>query len=375
MNIACVQLKARPTMGLAGEYAMALLARRSSFGYDPFHPQVWDVPTWAVPILQHMKAPRLVLADRTDSLYGYDIIFGSVMACNKGRWERIVSRYPGTKFFLGGYTTPIPRANVAWCLHPYDAIVALEEAEPGFGPLHPLDPFYYPVLGKVANGVRVSMSTGCDHACSFCSVRHPTQELSWGDIMLQIAPLLGRKVGIVYVDDKTFGQASGWRDLQKVKDAIRPAGFVVQTTALQVTQMGAERMAEWAHMGIMAVEIGVESYNDLILAHYRKPARERLIDQAMGLVAGAGMLVCPNLLVGLAGETKLTYEHTCKWMESVPSLGWFNLYCLAYYSPHAQAQDDDEAKPIKSWHTEQEAADAYCGFTWLYNRAIRQMGG
>lgn len=357
------------TPPIAGDgYVTATMTAKARLGYIPFHRRCWDVPMWAVGILQHMREPNFILLDKP-KVVPHSVVFGSVMECHLAYWEEMVAINPNTHFVLGGYTKPID--GVWWCDTELDGWEMLAVLQGDSIPTRHNN--MYPRLGTVANGVRVQLSTGCSHSCDFCMVPGkgqapiPKQPLA----LQRETDGIGQPVGIVYVDDKTFGQASNWRDLAMVNRWLRPAGFVVQTTALQVTQLGAEGMAEWQAMGIIAVEIGVESYNDDILKRYRKPARVTIIDKAVDLITQAGMKVCPNIIVGMAGETAESYCNTQRFMERVPQLGWFNMYCLADYS--GSGEDVDESSPLKSWQSSDDRGVATQAYHDLYQTAIARM--
>jgi radical SAM superfamily enzyme YgiQ (UPF0313 family) len=245
----------------------------------------------------------------------------------------------------------------------------IEKAHEQLGHIRNLS--YYPSLRGKLNGVRLQLSEGCLHDCDFCMVpfKGSVNSRPKKSIMKDIFPLMGKPVGVVYLDDKTFGQADNWNILSTIKDRINPDGFVVQTTALQVVNMGLDALNEWKEAGVIAVEIGVESFNNDILKRYRKPARQILITEAVSLLNEAEIPVCPNIIIGMKGETRESYERTAKWMQSVRGLGWFNLYCLADYGTKSDA---DETTPFKSWQNDDEKRVASFGYNLIYTTAIER---
>ena len=356
-----VQFRAPPpTADVYGLYVRARLAAQRRIGYHPFDDGCWDVPPWAVPVLQRLAQPDLRLLYPTEfptSIEPPATIYGSVLVANRPTWVAFVQQNPSCQFKLGGYTQPVVAPNVRW----YDA---LEQALAELGPVRNE---YWPRRGVKANGVRVALSKGCQHGCRFCTVpgkgAAPTP-LPWWE-----QPLPNPPVGIVYIDDKTFGQAANWRELAGVRKRLWPDGFVVQTTALHITQHPSV-LTDWAELGVIAVEIGVESFNDTVLKRYRKPARIHLIHDAVARVADAGMYVCPNIMVGLEGETDATYDNTAWFMCGVPRLGYFNMFCLGDYSVTGVG---DETQPTRPTQTVDERRVALAGYALLMRIATERM--
>lgn len=365
----------------AGQYSLARLARTQHFGYLPFHQRCWDSPTWAVNLARYMEHPRVDFVPPNLSYLqlDVDVVFGSVMACNIDVWRKFIHTNPHVEFFLGGYlpSGEFTEKNVKWCNSLEQGLEWLSLIQGDSKPTVHNPDFYPSSPGSHDNpflhGVRITLSRGCKHKCSFCDVspRGDVIPLTNAEIHIQTLPLVSRNIGIVYIDDKTFGQSPNWRMLNELYHLINPAGFVVQSTALQICTSGLPVLREWKDAGIIAVEIGIESYNDNILKRYQKPAREPMIDEAIKLLAKANLLVCPNIIVGMEGESKESYNRTTGWMRRVDNLGWFNMYCLADYS--SIGQDASESSPLKSWQTIAEQTIAQYGFHLLYQAATLLM--
>jgi histone acetyltransferase (RNA polymerase elongator complex component) len=88
---------------------------------------------------------------------------------------------------------------------------------------------------------------------------------------------------LIYLDDKTFGQAKNYTDLVEINRKIRKfnpdfQGFIIQTTAPQLLKMTDQFIQE---SGIQYIELGVESYNDDILSKVKKPHRTKQLDKAV----------------------------------------------------------------------------------------------
>ena len=375
MSIAVIQILA-PDINpdtLEGKYIESSFASKARLNYHPFHVNCWDVPTWCVGLLQRMNTPYLAFleADTSNEKIGYEQVFGSVMSSNLAAWKNLIINNPNTIFNLGGYvlSSELSYSNVLWMDTIDKGYLQLRQIQ-GV-PAGVLSPRYFPTLQEKLNGVRLQLSVGCLHNCDFCVVpgKGSITSRPENQILSDVYPLINKPVGVVYLDDKTFGQANNWQTLSTIRDMINPDGFVVQTTALQITQMGLETLQVWKDAGIIAVEIGVESFNDDVLKRYRKPARKIIISEAVSLLNEAGLPVCPNIIIGMNGETYDSYQSTASFIKNIQGVGWFNLYCLADYNT---LSDADESTPIKSWQTTDEQRIARFGYDLIYNTVIER---
>ena len=157
------------------------------------------------------------------------------------------------------------------------------------------------------------------------------------------------KFKLIYIDDKTFGQAKNYRDLVEINRQIKKfnpefEGFIIQTTAPALLNMTDQFIQE---SGIQYIELGVESYNDDILSKVKKPHRERHLDDAVIMIRRNGKSFIPNILVGLTGEgwseTRDSYENTMQFLEKNRDIiSHVNIYNLALYEGtelHEQLKD------------------------------------
>jgi radical SAM superfamily enzyme YgiQ (UPF0313 family) len=139
---------------------------------------------------------------------------------------------------------------------------------------------------------------------------------------------------LVYLNDKTFGQSPNYQYLVELNRRIRARrpsfkGFIVQTTATQFLKLPDDFLRD---SGIRTVEIGVESYSDEILKSIRKPHRVAHIDRAVTKLRALGIKFVPNVIVGLPGETRETYERTLKFLrDNDDIISHVNIYNLAIY--------------------------------------------
>lgn len=189
---------------------------------------------------------------------------------------------------------------------------------------------------------RLSMSTGCSHKCLFCVQPREVVEVPWHVVLQQADAIADQlKSPIIYLNDKTWGQASNAGRLGEVFDRIKQKnpdfqGFVVQTTAAELSKMSPEFLLK---SGVKAVELGVESFNDEILSDVKKPAREWLINKCGDILRKAKVSLIPNIMIGLPGETAATYADTLGYLNSIRDImSHGNLFYTALYEGSGLAE-------------------------------------
>ncbi|MER7046345.1 radical SAM protein [Streptomyces jumonjinensis] len=223
---------------------------------------------------------------------------------------------------------------------------------------------------------RFSLSSGCSFRCNFCSV--PTQlTLTPVDRVAENAeayrPL---SFELVYVDDKSFGEARNWRSLGDVGrriSAYNPGflGFIVQTPPSLACRDGF--IQECWDMGVRYIEFGLEICDDRWLAHLRKPFRMRHVEQAMELATAAGMKVVPNLIFGIPGAD---YTGTVDWISrNAAHIPAVNVNWLAVHQgnergglglPHREQGNSDEHSDRKTWLSESERDHGWQAIRRIY---------
>jgi hypothetical protein len=221
---------------------------------------------------------------------------------------------------------------------------------------------------------RLALSKGCLHNCFFCGVegkgKAPT-EVDRSVVDEQIASFKDLKPRLVYINDKTFGQAKNHSDLVEINKRMKAEnpefqGFIIQTSAAQMTKMTPEFLRD---AGVKYVEMGVESYNDAILKSVRKPANEKMIDAAVEKIRASGAKFIPNIMIGLPGETPETYSHTLDFLDQNKDIiSHVNAYNTALYEGSALAKklggvkaeaDADENITAKSWQRTPEVDQSF----------------
>jgi len=294
----------------------------------------WEVPTWiaeasyTMPNSDVLVVRNITEAEKTLAKSKYARIFLSVMDVNKEDSVRLAKAFPG-QVIVGGYVdkgTFKGVSNVTYA-------DSLEQATALAGGKYKQGVSYVHFAG-VPTVPRLCMSKGCLHKCAFCAVSKekigPTSKAAIDQQVRAIAKLDPK---LVYLDDKTFGQAENYKYLKDINDSLSHSpnfeGFIVQTTAPQIIGLDDEFLID---SNIKFVEIGVESYNDAILRAVHKPARVSSIDKATDKLRKLGISFVPNILVGLPNETAETYANTMAFLEkNADIISHVNVYNLAVY--------------------------------------------
>ena len=343
-------------------------ARKGYARMDDF----WEIPQW-IGFASHTfpNADTYVVRDMTEARKfineaGYDRVLFSALDTNKELIRDLVKDYPG-KVDIGGYVEPttfsdIP--NVKW----HDTMKSLAD-DLGVEYKEGVDYRHFAGSDVIP---RLTMSKGCKHKCAFCTVPKKI-EVTPSEVVNQQADQIA-KLGskLVYLNDKTFGQAENYETLPAVYDRIKQqnpdfGGFIIQTTASQMTRFTPEYLAK---SGIKFVELGVETYNDPILHELHKPATEALIDRASQALRDADIALIPNIIIGFLQETKETYDRTLKFLQdNADIISHVNIYNLALYKDAElgkkiqtlTADDFNENVLEKSFHANPEIHRVFAG--------------
>ncbi len=303
-------------------------------GYDR-PADFWEIPQWQAALSYTMpEADSYVVRNVEEAIQffnqaGYRNIAFSALDVNKGLIQQVAQGYPG-QIVVGGYTDMsafqgVPNIRVE------PSIKSFVESQGGtYKP-----GFDYSLFSGTSTIPRLTMSDGCLHSCVFCSVPKKITEKTLDEILQQVDAFAGiLNAELIYLNDKTFGQAKNHKLLPEVYRHVKETnpnfqGFVIQTTAAQVSKMDPEFIRD---AGIKYVEIGLESFNDPILKAHRKPANEKLINAAAETVREAGATLIPNIMIGLPGETADSYRKTLTWLKrNADVISHANIYNLAVY--------------------------------------------
>ncbi len=366
----------------ADNYYKALWPNMAKHGYyRPEH--YWEIPTWIAQLScalidQDAEQELYHIDDHTDFIPSADVYFASVLDCNKHILARLIKFNPDSRFVLGGYigSEEFEKIfggfyNVEW----YESIEDFIHIEFAHNVIYRYGTDYH--LFKEWNGglyttmkciPRLALSEGCRHNCKFCSIDNEVKKHHAVEILQQATSLMPLDFELVYINDKTFGQASNYRDLSILYDVIKPfnpkfRGFTVQTSVAQVFTF-INNCVDLKALHIVNVEIGVESYNKHILKKYNKAQTPMTINCATHWLLSQGLNVIPNIIIGLPGEDIYSYSNTLEWLSDMKKhfhmLNVTNF--VPYYGSDAEnivvKTEDDLNQTVceRSWHTEKEAA-------------------
>jgi len=293
----------------------------------------WEVPQWIVRAAHAFPNADVYIVRNQDEAVefanqaGYGQIAFSVLDANKPLVQDFTERYKG-RTILGGYADISD--IVAEHVEQYDSIEDWAEVEGQ----ETAEGYNYRHFAGTRAMPRLTMSKGCTHKCAFCTVPGTLEETSQETIDQQVDAIVDLDAELVYLDDKTFGQAENHTYLTEVFKRVKERnpdfqGFVVQTTAAQMQKFTPEFLKE---AGIRYVELGIESYNDPILKQMKKPANEKLIDDAVAKLREADISLVANFIVGLPGETAETYARSFDFIQrNADVISHLNIYNLALY--------------------------------------------
>lgn len=344
-----------PTGTLAEQYYAALWDTKKDDGYwkpDDF----WELPQWMAEVShvipQEYEQDLHVITDGLTDLPDANFYLFSALDVNKDIIERIARNNPDKRFIVGGCVEPLRGGNIAWCHSVRDLCEV-------FG-----WPYSYGTDYSLFKGTkcipRLTLSTGCTHRCRFCTVPNELKELTQHSTRIQVNSFKGLKFKLVYVNDKTYGQASNYWYLRAMYYRIKRynpefEGFIVQTTAAKIAELP---KTTWEDNHIKIVELGIETFNDNLLSRYRKPAREYDMARAILDLNYLDVKVIANIILGLPGETFDTYCRTLDFLYH-SKLYALNIYTLAAYDSvdlgvEIKPGDKDELHNDRSFWTDDE---------------------
>ncbi|MER6913534.1 radical SAM protein [Streptomyces sp. NPDC000594] len=277
---------------------------------------------------------------------------------------------------LGGYTDPLDFAH-----HPHVSYLAglphLPSVFPGARTSATQD---YRLFTGMRCIPRFSLSSGCSFRCAFCTVP-TTVTLTPEDRVLRDADALDPlSFELVFVDDKSFGEARNWRSLGDVGKRLAAdhpdfAGFIVQTPPSLACRDG--YLEEWREMGVRYIEFGLEICDDRWLKHLRKPFRMRHADRALELAAGLGIPVVPNLILGIPGAD---YTGTVEWItRNAAHIPAVNVSWLAVQHgnergdlglPARDRGNGDQQSDDKTWLSERDREHSWQAVHAVYEATV-----
>lgn len=309
---------------LASKYYSSIYELHSEDGYvKPEH--FWEIPLWIAELSYVIKDKELHIVEDIKTSINYinnldvDMVLFSVLAVNKDIINSIVQEI-NKRVCVSGYTRI--SSNKA---HYFSTV---KDFCSYFGIVYKKGTDYSLFKGY-STIPRLQLSTGCFHKCTFCTIPKAIVENETQVICQQVNSFEVLNFKLIYIDDKTFGQARNYKLLEYIYLLVKNynkefKGFVIQTTAIQVTKI------DFTKLHIFAVEIGMESFNDEILKSINKPANTKHITKAIEILKENNLKVILNAIIGLPGETKESYGNTLNFIEKVQPYA-LNIYNLALY--------------------------------------------
>lgn len=336
----------------------------------------WEPPQWIARIMGSMPSatfyPVVDLHKAAEEIReSQEACAISIMDCNRPFYRKLLRMLPETAFHIGGYGDLSEFAGPRRYLYRgMEEFLGTERVKMDYRFItEPMIP-------------RLTLSDGCKHRCAFCCVDHTLKEYSFWSIANQVTALAVMNPKLVYISDKTFGQAKNYHMLVAASVMLKrlaPAflGFIVQTTAAQALKIPWKFFTD-AH--IRYVELGIESVNDSVLKQMRKPHDVAKIIKAMHYLSEAGVNIIPNLIVGHPAETLDTYNATADFLREWRQwISHCNINSLVPYegTSFAKAVRDTSAVvqsqnvPEKPW--QKDPAPHTWAWTALHNLSLARL--
>jgi hypothetical protein len=340
----------------------------------------WEIPPWIALIRHGIKDAEFKTVTNIDEFVdyinskNYNYICFSVMEANKVIIRNIIDHYTGSATFaVGGYI------ELDSYFAGYDNVAVFNT----------INDFVQLLTGTYSPGYnyvdfsgyccipRLTLSTGCNHRCRFCTEGgNPVIEKPEEEIEQQIKAFEDLKFSLIYLNDKTFGQAKNHQQLEKFYKLAKSInnkfkGFIVQTTPSQFLKLSDDYIT---NSQILYVELGVETFNDPILRKHHKPSSTSIILESSSRFRKLSTKLIPNIIVGMPEETAETYRNTLNYLEHhLDVIQHLNLCHLAIYNNTELGRDtktsrhEDHCELIvdKSFYS-----DPQC-HRWFHERVFR----
>ncbi len=344
-----------------------------------------EVPTW-IPVVSgklpgYVKALHVMtnLLETAMTLMQYKhegtVFMASVMDVNAEVIRKLVHLSASKKWVLSGYVDQAmfkQYENVTWV----NSVAELSDVFDHWDPLGKPD---YSLFKGEKTVPRITLSEGCLYDCAFCTISREVVERHEADILGQVEALRHQWFDLVYVDDKTFGQAKNWPLLKILGPYIKSynpyfKGFVVQTTV----PMALKHAEEWADScHVRYIEVGVEHVDAEYLRKMRKPYNVNQLAALMHHLEDVNVGFIPNIMFALPGAE---YTPTLAWLKRWRHLiSFINPFILCQYGQSkgalvadaTGAHDQDENSLVKSWLSPAQQAYAQ----EVFDEALAITGG
>ena len=347
---------------VGSEYYEQIWKVKKKDGYlRPHH--FWELPLWVAILKGNIPDADFMVVENVDEFVAHinnanhSYICFSVLDCNKYIIKEIIDKYKGNAtFVVGGYI------NLKF-FRLYDNVCAFNSIERFIQHMMgSYEPKYdYSHFQGWECIPRLILSEGCYNKCKFCVVPCKVIENYKEHVTNQIESFKKLKFELIYIGDKTFGQAKNHIWLPELYKQIRAyndkfKGFIIQTTSRQFLKLSDDFIKD-SH--IRAIELGIETVNDSILQRYRKPMN---VKDAVIAAKRMRHLPCgfiPNIIMGMPEETAETYQNTLDYLDCFKDVIYhLGVFSLAIYEGAELFEelggrsdnDTDELSIEKSFH-------------------------
>lgn len=323
--------------------------------YDTYFHVITDVE-FSTRYLAQMSPDVYVLASVMD--VNREII---QQVINRSRQRFIVSGYVDSMEFLHGTDR-----EVQWLDDVSDLVSVLPHVNVDASP-------DYSLFQGISTIPRLTLSEGCLYNCAFCTISREVTERTWENVIAQVESFKQLTFELVYLNDKTFGQAKNWRWLSQVYNLIREFnptfhGFIIQTTVTDALK----HFGEWLDIPIRYIEVGVEHVDDEYLERMRKPYRMVHLKDLCHRVRKNPIGFIPNIMFALPDAQ---YGSTLIWVcANSDIISFINPFVLtAYHSSKGdlvsarQPSDSDENQMEKSWLSDWEVEQSWNAWRIITN--------
>ena len=356
-KIVCIQISndlinGKPNLNeISQQYYATLYNKKHSDGYyKSYH--FWEIPNWISIINYNVDCDFYICKNIEETVNyllvnNYNYVCFSVLDVNKHIIKDIIDNYnyeieeynfyncvnEASKFILGGYIDLFEYFKVCDSSS-YIIFNTIKEFINYLGIEYKLG-YDYKHFKDYETIPRLTLSTGCLHNCDFCTIEKELKEIPINTILQQIKSFEPLKFKLVYINDKTYGQCQNYKILPNIYRLIKKynkqfKGFIIQTTTTKFLTFE-NKFIKDAH--IKYIELGIETYNDLILKKYHKPSSEKTINLSCDKIRQLkNVWLIPNILIGIPEETELSYNRTLKFIsQNKDIISHMNIYNLAVY--------------------------------------------
>lgn len=223
---------------------------------------------------------------------------------------------------------------------------------------------------------RLTLSTGCLFRCAFCTVPTTLTVSEPSEIRGQVEALKPLDFKLIFIDDKSFGQASNWSAIGKIREQVKEynpgfLGFIAQTPPSLAVKPGF--MEKATELGLRYLEVGVETVNDEYLKLLNKPYRLKHLEELCNKAREYDLKIIPNFILGIPEDDyKSTIDWVSKNRDIIPVV---NINFLAAHHGNergkfpfqsASVEDRDQNSIQKSWLTQKDLINMNNAMNTIY---------